>query len=126
MRIELTSLHEIRQTHGEAFASALTRWLARMIEDRFRTTDLLGRVHADAFAMGLVDADHPDLARRFEQLRDELSTIALVKDGQREPIALALTFGIAALPREALDADSALRLAATRAALARWRTQRAA
>jgi diguanylate cyclase (GGDEF)-like protein len=125
-RIEIASLHLIRQTHGEAFAGALTRWLARLISDRFRTTDLLGRVHADAFAMALVDADHPTVARRFEQLRDELSTIALVKDGQREPIALALAVGIAAVPREALEVGEALKLAQTRASLARWRTQQAA
>ena len=125
-RVEITSLHRIRQTHGDAFASALTHWLASLVADRFRTTDLLGRAGADGFAMALVDADHPALARRFEQLRDELSTIALVKGAQREPIAVELAFGIAAVPREALDAGEALKLAETRASLARWRTLRAA
>jgi hypothetical protein len=76
--------------------------------------------------MALVDADHPTVARRFAQLRDELSTIALVKDGQREAIALELAVGIAAVPREALDVVEALKLAQTRASLARWRTQQAA
>jgi len=125
-RIELASLHRIRQTHGDALANALMRWLASSIADRFRTTDLLGRVHESAFAMALVDADHPGVARRFDQLCEQLSTIALVKNGQREPIALELAVGIAALPREALDPTSALKLAEQRAALARWQQQRAA
>ncbi len=125
-KIEFSALREIRETHGNAFADALLRWLAGLVADRFRATDLLGRTGQDEFSLALLDTDHPGVERRLERLRLELGTIELRRAGHREPIALRIGFGIAALPREAFDAAGAQKLAEQRLALARWRARQAA
>jgi len=125
-RVEFGALHEIREAHGAALADALMRWLVRELGERFRATDLLGRTGADELAVALLDADHPGVERRFERLRDELATIELRKAGLREPIALRLAFGLAVVPREALESAGADKLAQQRLALAKWKTRHAA
>ncbi len=125
-KIEFSALREIRETHGHALADSLLRWLASVLIDRFRATDLLGRTGQDEFSLALLDTDHPGVERRLERLRDELETIELSRGGQREPIALRVGFGLAALPREAFDAAGAQKLADQRLALARWRARQAA
>jgi len=125
-RVEFGALREIREAHGAAFADALLRWLVRELGERFRATDLLGRTGADELAVALLDADHPGVEQRFQRLRNELSTIELRKAGLREPIALRLSFGLAVVPREALESAGADKLAQQRLALAKWRTRHAA
>jgi diguanylate cyclase (GGDEF)-like protein len=122
-KLEFTALREIRETHGNAFADALLRWLATVLADRFRATDLIGRSGQDEFSLALLDADHPGVERRLERLREDLDTIELSRGGLREPVVLRVAYGIAALPREALDAGGAQRLADQRLALARWRAR---
>jgi len=123
-RVEFGALREIREAHGAALADALLRWLVRELGERFRATDLLGRTGSDELAVALLDADHPGVERRFERLQDELATIELRKAGLREPIALRLAFGLAVVPREALESASADKLAQQRLALAKWKTRR--
>jgi len=96
------------------------------LSERFRATDLLGRTAPDELAVALLDADHPGVERRFERLRHELSTIEVHKAGQRQPIALRLVYGLAAVPREALESSGADKLAQQRLALAKRRTREAA
>lgn len=125
-KIEFSALRAIREIHGAAFADALLRWLASVLVDRFRATDLLGRTGPDEFSLALLDTDHPGVERRLERIREELDTVALSRGGIREPVALRIVFGLAALPREAHDAGSAQNLAQQRLALARWRARQAA
>jgi diguanylate cyclase (GGDEF)-like protein len=125
-RIELSALADIRAAHGSAFADALLRWLAAALVDRFRATDLLGRTGEDEFSLVLRDTDHPAIENRLEQLRCELGTIELKRGGVREPIALRISYGLAAFPREATDPASTQRLAAQRLALSKWRERHAA
>ncbi|HEY8120946.1 MAG TPA: GGDEF domain-containing protein [Myxococcota bacterium] len=125
-RIEFSALREIRATHGHALGDALLRWLASELTDRFRTTDLLGRTGEDEFSLVLLDTDHPGVERRLENVQRELETIELSRNGLREPVALRVAFGVAALPREAIDAASARKLVDQRLALARWQARRLA
>jgi len=125
-RIEFSALAAIRETHGAAFADALMRWLASALTDRFRATDLLGRTGDDEFSLVLQSTDHPGVERRLERLRDEFDTIEIGRAGLREPIALHVTYGLAAFPRESETAAAAQRLAGQRLALAKWRARHAA
>jgi diguanylate cyclase (GGDEF)-like protein len=125
-RVEFSALPAIRDAHGAAFADALLRWLASAIADRFRATDLLGRTGDDEFSLVLQGTDHPGVERRLERLREEFDTIEVGRGGLREPIALRVTYGLAAFPRESEDAAAAQRLAGQRLALAKWRARHAA
>ena len=125
-RIEFSALPAIRASHGSALAEALLRWLASALIDRFRATDVLGRTGEDEFSLALQGTDHPGVQQRLERLRDELDTVELSRGGAREPIALRVTFGLAAFPREATDASETRRLAGQRLAIAKWRANRAA
>ena len=126
VQIEFSALREIRETHGAALADALLRWLASVLIDKFRATDLLGRTGHDELSLALLDTDHPGVAHRLERLSAELDTIELSRGGLREPIALRVSFGLAALPREALDLGALQKLADQRLALARWQARQAA
>lgn len=125
-KIEFSALREIRETHGPALADALLKWLASVLNDRFRATDLLGRTGNEEFSLALLDTDHPGVARRLDRLRQELHTIELSRGGLREPVALRVAFGLAAMPREIFDPAAAEKLVNQRLALARWQSRQAA
>lgn len=111
--VDVDQLDRINRSAGHAFGDALLRWVAALLRERCRATDLIGRYDDDTFLVCFVEADHPALARRLASLQEAVRSVeAPAGDGTRR--APTASIGLAALPREAGSWTVALALAEQR------------
>lgn len=101
----------VNDTYGHATGDRVIKSLTRLLQQRLRKTDIIGRYGGEEFAAVLVDADIDNAYKVIEKIRADLSQIHQECDG----VAFTSTFscGIAAFP--AYDNPVALKDAADKA-----------
>ncbi len=112
--IDLDRFRFLNESHGHAFGDAILRWVADLLRESFRNTDIVARLEGERFAVAFLDSDHPALVRRLEALRTEVSEVEIRRSGLVEPVRLTLSAGLARFPREATSVEEALTLAGER------------
>lgn len=109
--LDVDQLDRINRRSGHAFGDALLRWVAGLLRQRFRATDLIGRYDDDTFLVAFFDADHPTLEARIDQVRGEIEGLELPGEGQA--LGATVSAALATLPRDG-NLDAVLRLCAQR------------
>jgi diguanylate cyclase (GGDEF)-like protein len=109
--LDVDQLDRINRRSGHAFGDALLRWVAGLLRQRFRATDLIGRYDDDTFLVAFFDADHPTLEARMDQVRGEIEGLELPGEGQAR--GATVSAALATLPRDG-NLDAVLRLCAQR------------
>jgi diguanylate cyclase (GGDEF)-like protein len=112
--IDLDRFRFLNEAHGHAFGDAILRWVADLLRESFRNTDIVARLDGERFAVAFLDSDHPALVRRLEALRSEVAEVEIRRSGLVEPVRLTLSAGLARFPREATSVEEALTLAVER------------
>jgi diguanylate cyclase (GGDEF)-like protein len=105
--LDIDQLDRINRRSGHAFGDALLRWVAGLLRQRFRATDLIGRYDDDTFLVAFVDADHPTLERRANDVRGEIGELELPGTGASGGATVSAS--LATLPRDG-HLDAVLRL----------------
>ncbi len=114
--LEVDRLRDLNQASGHLFSDALLTWVASLLRDQFRTTDVIARYAGGCFAVVFLDSDNPALPRRLETVRAEVASMHLERVGLRAPLDLGLSVGVATFPREAATVESLVALAERRLA----------
>jgi diguanylate cyclase (GGDEF)-like protein len=112
--IDLDRFRLLNETHGHAFGDAILRWVADLLRESFRSTDLVARLSGERFCVGFLDSDHPSLVNRLEALRREVADVQISRAGLAEPVRVTLSAGLARFPREGASVEEALALALER------------
>jgi diguanylate cyclase (GGDEF)-like protein/PAS domain S-box-containing protein len=93
LMIDLDGFKAINDTHGHATGDAVLAAVARGLRDRLRSTDLLGRVGGDEFAVLLRATSGPHAVKVAEALEERVRTTRLAPD--QPDIALTASIGVA-------------------------------
>jgi diguanylate cyclase (GGDEF)-like protein len=109
--IDLDRFRLLNEAHGHAFGDAILRWVADLLRESFRNSDLVARLDGERFAVAFLDSEHPALVQRLEALRNEVADVEIRRAGLAEPVRITLSAGLARFPREGASLEEALALA---------------
>jgi diguanylate cyclase (GGDEF)-like protein len=112
--IDLDRFRLLNEAHGHAFGDAILRWVADLLRESFRSTDIVARLDGERFAVALLDSDHPVLAERLDALRREVADLEVRRMGLAEPVRLTVSAGLARFPREGGSVEDLIGLARER------------
>jgi diguanylate cyclase (GGDEF)-like protein len=112
--IDLDRFRQLNDAHGHAFGDAILRWVADLLRESVRTTDLIARLSGERFCVAFLDSEHPALVGRLEALRREVSEVEIRRASWAEPVHLTLSAGLARFPREGTHVEEVLAIAVER------------
>jgi diguanylate cyclase (GGDEF)-like protein len=112
--IDLDRFRLLNDAHGHAFGDAILRWVADLLRESFRNTDVVARLGGERFTVAFLDSDHPALVKRLEALRSEVAEVEIRRAGLAEPVRLTVSAGLARFPREGASVDDVMELAMER------------
>jgi diguanylate cyclase (GGDEF)-like protein len=112
--IDLDRFRLLNETHGHAFGDAILRWVADLLRESVRTTDLVARLPGERFCVAFLDSEHPALVGRLEALRREVAEVQIQRTGLAEPVRLTLSAGLARFPREGTHVEEVMAIALER------------
>ena len=113
--IEATRLDGIRAQHGSALADAILCWLANLVHESVRSSDLVARFADDQIVVAFLDSDDAVLFARLEQLGERADAIAPIDAESGLPASLGVRIGTASFPHDDVDVAGALAQALGRA-----------
>jgi diguanylate cyclase (GGDEF)-like protein len=94
--IDLDRFKSINDSFGHTAGDRLLKSLARMLRQRLRRSDVLGRYGGDELAVLLPHTDGPTALRVLDEIRESFSRLRL-STGDRE-MAATLSCGVAVYP----------------------------
>jgi diguanylate cyclase (GGDEF)-like protein len=112
--IDHDRFRQLNDAHGHPFGDAILRWVAELLRESVRNTDLVARLSGERFCVGFLDSEHPSLVGRLEALRREVAEVEIRRAGLAEPVRLTLSAGIARFPREGTHIDEVMAIALER------------
>jgi diguanylate cyclase (GGDEF)-like protein len=112
--IDLDRFRQVNEAHGHAFGDAILRWVADLLRESVRNTDLVARLPGERFCVAFLDSEHPALVGRLEALRREVSGVQIQRAGLSEPVRLTLSAGLARFPREGTHVEEVMAIALER------------
>lgn len=110
--IDLDHFKRVNDSHGHAAGDRVLRSLARLLGNRLRRTDIVGRYGGEEFGVILPDTDAATAGAVIDKVREVFAAVEHGADGHR--FTVTLSAGIAASPpvadaeRLAAAADAAL------------------
>lgn len=116
--IDIDHFKHVNDSYGHPTGDRVIKSLARLLQQRLRKTDILGRYGGEEFAALLLDTDGEAALRVMEQIREAFS--ALRHRSEHHEFSVTFSCGLVALPNAegALDpsvsADKAMYLAKQR------------
>jgi diguanylate cyclase (GGDEF)-like protein len=112
--IDLDRFRQLNESHGHAFGDAILRWVADLLRESVRTTDLVARLGGERFGVAFLDSEHPALVGRLEALRREVAEVQIQRTGLPEPVRLTVSAGLARFPREGTRVEEVMGIALER------------
>ncbi|WP_193222273.1 diguanylate cyclase [Alkalilimnicola sp. S0819] len=110
--IDIDHFKSVNDTHGHPVGDRVIKTLARVLQQRLRKTDYIGRYGGEEFAVILPDADAPTAAAIVDQVRKSFGKIR--QFSSEGVFACSFSAGVASFPdcpdavEVALEADKAL------------------
>lgn len=114
--LDIDNFKQINDTFGHAAGDSALKGLARLLQQRLRKSDIIGRYGGDEFVALLLDCDAEQALRIIDEIRIHYSEIEFYPN-ENQPLSLTFSCGISAYPTyqsvESLSdsADQALYLA---------------
>ncbi|MBI4916711.1 MAG: response regulator [Acidobacteria bacterium] len=99
--IDLDRFKKVNDAHGHLAGDEVLRSVARLLRQRLRKTDLIGRYGGEEFAIVLPEADAAAATRVLDGIREAFA--GLVHRFGGAPVALTLSAGVATYPQFADD-----------------------
>ncbi len=112
--IDLDRFRQLNDAHGHPFGDAILRWVADLLRESVRNTDLVARLSGERFCVCFLDSEHPSLVGRLEALRREVAEVEIRRTGLAEPVRLTLSAGLARFPREGTHVEEVMAIALER------------
>lgn len=117
--LDVDHFKALNDAHGHAFGDDVLRWVARLLRDSVRSSDLVARYGGEEFVVLFVDSADHRRAERIDHLRESIAATGIRTAEGREPVRVTVSAGIARWPADAGDVRAALRIADERLYLAK-------
>ena len=94
--IDLDHFKRVNDTHGHSTGDRVLATVSRLLQQRLRKTDVIGRVGGEKFAIIFTDTDGPAAASVLNEIRERFSQVR--HSGGQADFYLTLSGGIAVYP----------------------------
>lgn len=94
--LDIDHFKTVNDTYGHSVGDRVLKSLSRLLQQRLRATDILGRYGGEEFAVILNDTDGPAAVKVLDQIRADLSRIRYFASG--EEFSIAFSGGVADFP----------------------------
>lgn len=101
--VDVDFFKRVNDTYGHAAGDRVLKSLARLLKQRLRGTDIVGRYGGEEFAVILTDTDAPDAANVIDEIRKVFSRLLHMSDNKEFKVTFSC--GIADIQHFS-DADS--------------------
>jgi len=101
--IDLDNFKKVNDTYGHATGDRVLVSLARLLQQRLRKSDVIGRIGGEEFVIIFTDTDGPTAVRVLNEIRERFSSVRHTGGGQH--FYVTLSGGVAGYP-EHLEAVS--------------------
>ncbi|MEO8332154.1 MAG: diguanylate cyclase [Gallionella sp.] len=91
--IDIDNFKRVNDTYGHPVGDRVIKSLSRLLKQRMRACDLVGRYGGEEFAVVLVDADGPAALKVMDTIRNDFSQLRLVANGNE--FSVTFSCGIA-------------------------------
>lgn len=95
--LDLDHFKGVNDTHGHAVGDRVIKSLARLLKQKLRGTDIIGRMGGEEFAVILSGADGGQARKTMDQIRTAFSKIK--HQTEKGAFAVTLSCGVAAFPK---------------------------
>ncbi|MDH5547420.1 MAG: diguanylate cyclase [Gammaproteobacteria bacterium] len=102
--IDIDKFKSVNDTYGHPTGDKVIKSLARLLRQRLRTTDIVGRYGGEEFAFALLDTDMNNAIRIMNEIRESFSQIVHTSEGRH--FNSTFSCGLASFP----DFDSVVSL----------------
>jgi diguanylate cyclase (GGDEF)-like protein len=80
---------QVNDSYGHPAGDRVIKSLSRLLKQRLRTSDLVGRYGGKEFAVVLVDADRTTAMKVLDTIRDDFSQLRHLADGKEFPVTFS-------------------------------------
>ncbi|MBZ0104531.1 MAG: diguanylate cyclase [Sulfuricella denitrificans] len=109
--IDLDHFKHVNDTYGHPTGDKVLKSLARLLQQRLRKVDVIGRYGGEEFAVILTDTSGPDAVRILDNIRKDLEQIR--QHGEKTEFSVTFSCGVASYP--GFDTPEAINNAADKA-----------
>ncbi len=94
--IDLDHFKRVNDTYGHPIGDKVLKSLARLLQQRLRKVDVIGRYGGEEFAVILSDTSGPDAVRTLDSIRKDLAQIR--QHGEKTEFSVTFSCGVASYP----------------------------
>ncbi|MBU0594407.1 MAG: diguanylate cyclase [Gammaproteobacteria bacterium] len=94
--IDLDHFKNVNDTYGHPVGDKVLKSLARLLQQRLRKVDVIGRYGGEEFAVILTDTSGPDAVRTLDGIRKDLAEIR--QHGENAEFSVTFSCGVASYP----------------------------
>jgi diguanylate cyclase (GGDEF)-like protein len=111
LALDVDGLRRINERFGQEMGDEVLRTVAARLREALRTTDVVGRVGGEEFAVVMPDTEITGARVAAERSRGAVADDGLFAPGTREEIRFTVSIGVAPLGADDADLDGLLRRA---------------
>jgi diguanylate cyclase (GGDEF)-like protein len=87
--VDIDHFKLVNDSYGHPVGDRVIKSLSRLLKQRLRTSDLVGRYGGEEFAVVLVNADGPTAMKVLDTIRDDFSQLRHLAEGKEFPVTFS-------------------------------------
>ncbi len=107
--IDVDHFKSLNDGYGHAYGDAVLRWIAKVLRETFRTSDIVARYGGEEFVVVFVDSSDARLVRRLDAVRERIAGAVLRSDADATPLGVSVSIGLARWPEDGSDVSAVVR-----------------